>query len=764
MSSRLATFVLTVLSLCAVEAQAQQVQLRALALQPAIKKSELLKYVPNDTLIVAAGQPGRLLHSPGMRELMKNAGAEDVEKKIFEFFTKETGVNYDTSEEIGVIVTKSYLDREVKEVRDRRDETFKLSALRQLGLAFHNYHDVYNRFPGANSDNANDAKLSWRVHLLPYIEQAELYQQFHLDEPWDSEHNKTLIDKMPELFKTNGVEDAGKTSFHVLTGDNMPFGQEDPVRIQNVTDGTSNTLLVVEAGADKAVEWTKPEELKFNNDDPKATFGKIGSTLPILLMDGSTQMLSMDLGDDVFLALATHSGGEVINESLQRRSFYYGPQPPGFVLTFSAPINNEEFVETLTHQPSNLTEIAGIPAREVDPAVFPFPNDRTVLLGHRAIIEQMLKPEPATGEIRKRFEELYPANDGVVVADAKLLVEVFLEENKGAPMFNMIEPLQGGEIVLDFTGTSPNFLSVHVKTANALSAAQLIGLAQSGLGMVRSELFVIAQEETSGITSDHEAFITNMLDGATIKAQKETAVFEIAKPEDSAEFKKLLQPLLKDFADGIRDSMKTSLANAELREMKAIGLAMHNFHDVFSQFPSNSTAPNHEDNHELSWRVHLLPYLGYPELYQKFHLDEAWDSEHNKKLIEEMPDTFKVDGITEKGKTSIHVFIGDECPFGTDEPVRIASITDGTSNTILAVEADPDTAEIWTKPGGLKVSKDTAVSAVGKGKGAFKTLMCDGRVVRVRRDIDAGALWNLIRHNDGNVVALDDFIGTPSDM
>ena len=325
-------------------------------------------------------------------------------------------------------------------------------------------------------------------------------------------------------------------------------------------------------------------------------------------------------------------------------------------------------------------------------------------------------------------------------------------------MLNMIEPLQGGEIVLDFTGTSPNFLSVHVKTASVLSAAQLIGLAQSGLGMLRSELFVLAQEETSGISSDHEAFITTMLDGAKIEAQKETAVFEIGKPQDSAEFKKLFQPLLKDFADGVRDSLGNSLASAELREMKAIGLAMHNFHDVFNRFPSNSTAPNYEDNHGLSWRVHLLPYLGHPELYTKFHLDEAWDSEHNKKLIEEMPETFKVDGVTEKGKTSIHVFVGDECPFGTDEPVSIASITDGTSNTIMAVEADPETAEIWTKPGGLKVTKENAVSVLGKGKGPFQALFCDGLVVRFRRDIDNASMWNLIVHNDGAIVSRDDFI------
>ncbi|MFO0979989.1 MAG: DUF1559 domain-containing protein [Planctomycetaceae bacterium] len=758
MSTRLVTLVLAVLTLCAGNVQAQQAQVRALALQPATRKSEFLQYVPNDTLVVAAGQPGRLLHSAGMRELMKNAEAEDVEKKIFEFFTKETGVNYDTLEEIGVVVTETYLEAQIKETRDRRNEARRLSSLRQMGLAFHNYHDTYNRFPGANSDNENDAKLSWRVHLLPYLEQAELYQQFHLDEPWDSEHNKTLIEKMPDIFKTEGVKDAGKTSLHVLTGDNMPFGQEEARRIRDVTDGTSNTLMVVEAGADKASEWTKPEELKFNGDDPKATFGKVGSLLPVLLMDGSTQLLSMDLDADVLKALATHAGGEVISDDFRSRANYYGPQPPGFVLTFSAPVDNEQFVEKLTHQPSNLIEIAGVPAREVSPAVFAFPNERTILFGQRAIIEQMLKHEPATGEIRKRFEELYPANDGVAVADAKMLVEFFIEENRGVPMFGMVESIEGGEAVLDFTGTSPNVISLHVKTANALTAAQLIGLAQSGLGMVRSELFVLAQEETSGITSDHEAFVTTMLDSAKIEAQKGTAVFEMEKPQDAAEFRKLLQPLLKDFASGIRDSLKGALAAGELKAMKEIGLAMHNFHDVFNRFPSHSTAPGHEENHDLSWRVHLLPYLGHAELYQKFHLDEAWDSEHNKKLIEEMPDTFRVEGVTEKGKTSIHLFVGDDCPLGTDEPLSIASITDGTSNTIMAVEADPETADIWTKPGGLKVTEKTAVSVVGKGKGAFKTVMCDGRVIRLRRDIDASSMWNLIRHNDGMPVSVDQFV------
>src|SRR5260370_4929892 len=66
--------------------------------------------------------------------------------------------------------------------------------LKQIGLALHNYNDAYARLPAvANFDKQGKPLLSWRVHLLPFIEQEDLYKEFHLDEPWDSEHNKQLI-------------------------------------------------------------------------------------------------------------------------------------------------------------------------------------------------------------------------------------------------------------------------------------------------------------------------------------------------------------------------------------------------------------------------------------------------------------------------------------------------------------------------------------------------------------------------------------------
>ncbi|HMC89933.1 MAG TPA: DUF1559 domain-containing protein, partial [Gemmataceae bacterium] len=70
--------------------------------------------------------------------------------------------------------------------------------LKQLGLALHNYHDTYGRFPAvANFDKDGKPLLSWRVHLLPFLDEGQLYREFHLNEPWDSAHNKKLVSRLP---------------------------------------------------------------------------------------------------------------------------------------------------------------------------------------------------------------------------------------------------------------------------------------------------------------------------------------------------------------------------------------------------------------------------------------------------------------------------------------------------------------------------------------------------------------------------------------
>jgi hypothetical protein len=203
---------------------------------------------------------------------------------------------------------------------DRKRST---NNLKQIGLAFHNCHDTYGGFP-AQAFCSADGKplLSWRVALLPFLEDDRLYTEFKLDEAWDSPHNKKLLARMPAVYGLPGVKvtpDHG-TFYRVFTGADTPFNPAArragpwPIgtRMAGITDGTSNTILVVEAG--EAVPWTKPDDLAY---DPKKPLPKLGGLFPegfhILLADGSVRYLGPKVREKDLRALITPAGGEVID-------------------------------------------------------------------------------------------------------------------------------------------------------------------------------------------------------------------------------------------------------------------------------------------------------------------------------------------------------------------------------------------------------------------------------------------------------------------
>lgn len=186
--------------------------------------------------------------------------------------------------------------------------------LKQIGLAMHNHHDTHGgELPPAFSVDSNgNPLLSWRVHILPFIEQGNLYDKFKLDESWDSPHNKKLIDQMPDLYRSPGA-DTGEveTVYLAVVGQDGP-GSETAFRkdgegrtFADFRDGSASTILVVEANEDQAVVWTKPADWEFAPEEPRRGLGELRqihfdergrfvkeSAFTALFADGSVRMVS----------------------------------------------------------------------------------------------------------------------------------------------------------------------------------------------------------------------------------------------------------------------------------------------------------------------------------------------------------------------------------------------------------------------------------------------------------------------------------------
>jgi prepilin-type processing-associated H-X9-DG protein len=201
-----------------------------------------------------------------------------------------------------------------------------VNNLKQIGLALHNYHSVNDHFPPvAIRDKSGKPLLSWRVAILPFIEQQGLFQEFKQDEPWDSPHNKALLERMPIIYAVPGApSEPGKTFYQGFRGPGTIFdpSSKNGVGIREITDGTSNTLAVVEAH--EAVPWTKPDgDVPFDGAPPtkleslRTLPTMLGNHFPggfnALFADGSVRFLKTSINLVVLRALITRNGGEVIS-------------------------------------------------------------------------------------------------------------------------------------------------------------------------------------------------------------------------------------------------------------------------------------------------------------------------------------------------------------------------------------------------------------------------------------------------------------------
>ena len=198
------------------------------------------------------------------------------------------------------------------------------------------------------------------------------------------------------------------------------------------------------------------------------------------------------------------------------------------------------------------------------------------------------------------------------------------------------------------------------------------------------------------------------------------------------------------------DAIKRSLI--ALNHLKAIALAMHNYNSTYNGFPAAAICDKKTGKPLLSWRVAILQYIGEEALYKQFKMDEPWDSEHNLKLAKNMPNVYLHPKANKPGdnKTHYRLFYGKGAAFELDKSVKIQTFTDGTSNTVMVVEAEEPV--VWTNPNDFGYDPTKALPKMLSIDGKFSAAYCDGSVRTFKMPIDQEILKLLIQKNDGKPI------------
>jgi type II secretory pathway pseudopilin PulG len=219
----------------------------------------------------------------------------------------------------------------VQAARDAARRTQSANNMKMIGLGMHNYHDTYNAFPYAGSEDARQGLgLSWRVRMLPFVDDVGLYNSFDWNQPWNGPTNQPLVDRMPKSYQSPSVPESKSQTVYLAVVDSevvppggkprqtnrpRPIFSQDGRRsaMADIIDGTSNTIMVVEANPEEAVTWTQPRDLVFDPQNPRRGLGKTQRRgFQVLMADGSIRFIDDSVNDEVLRNMMFQNDGNVV--------------------------------------------------------------------------------------------------------------------------------------------------------------------------------------------------------------------------------------------------------------------------------------------------------------------------------------------------------------------------------------------------------------------------------------------------------------------
>lgn len=463
----------------------------------------------------------------------------------------------------------------------------KLTAIAQaLGKNLPN--DLTKKaYPAGYSDSEGKLILSWRVAILPALGENELFAQFRLDEPWDSDHNRQLIPKMPAVFKAvRGESKEGHTYYRGFAGSEamFPLKSAKPEKVlhgdrwcypvwcrafERTTDGTTNTFLIGEGA--ESVPWTKPEELICDSKQPLPKLGgQFDGECVAMTSDGVTRLMARTIPEPAVRAAITAAGGENIR--------FMATAERGHIIEFVTPAMEERmYALGRLAEKSPRTSMAQITDAANETAF------AGIVAEGRAV--PWTKPDDLV------FDDTFQTKDNAFVPGAFL-----------------------------FADGSVRYLQIQE-------------------GMDRSQfraLFTMAGKEPSPLTSLY--------------------------PRGH----NLIQPAYSTASEQIRHAEARTQNSKSLKEL---ALAFQNYHHVYRSLPPAVVfGPDGKPWH--SWRVVILPFLGYAPLFQEYDGSIPWDHPKNAAVLNKMPAVFR-DPLSDKADNKTRYLLATGA--GTAFPTKVAA-------------------------------------------------------------------------------------------
>lgn len=408
-------------------------------------------------------------------------------------------------------------------------------------------------------------------------------------------------------------------------------------------------------------------------------------------------------------------------------------------------------------------------------------KDNLILIGSQGMLEKLAggKSQPSDSVIASLVAAQPSTDDLYVAIDLEglrpLISLGLMQSAQQLPaeyqrFLQIPNLLESAELKLNVNATRPSSLYVHCGSES--NAGQVEGLLQDAVELAKSQMGSEMDAQLSAMrTSDDPvqqataAYADRAL-GVYLNMfvpQRRGSSFVLLDTGGGGDGQMasvaVVGVLVALLLPAVQAARAAARRTSSMNNLKQLALAQLNYEAAMGSLPSHAIYGD-DGKPLLSWRVLLLPYMGEQELYGQFHLDEPWNSPHNKQLIPLMPEFFASPTSTldpSLGKTNYVVPIGAGFVFdGTNTPCPLRSMTDGTANTICMLEVDDNVAQVWTQPSDLKVDPRTPLVGLGgQHPGVFLATFCDGHVTGIAPTIDAQVFLSLLTRAGGEPVKLD---------